>query len=162
MAAGESGAGGLGRPGADRRIGRDRRGRPTPPWAAWLGHRRRRAGRRRDDRAGAYVDVYAPSDVLLLTAIFLLNVLDAGFTLSHLSHGARELNPVMAWMLALGDGSFLFTKCFAVGAWLVFLLVHKNFRLVKAGLIATLALYAGVLAWHLLLQLGRSPLATPS
>jgi hypothetical protein len=148
----------------ERRTGDDRRARPTGAWAAWAGHRRRQRGRRAGDQTGAYVDVYARRDVAMLAGIFLLNVLDAAFTLSHLSRGGREANPIMARLLDLGPDAFLFTKCFVVGGWLLFLLVHKNFRLVKLGLWATLALYAGVFGWHLFLHFGTEvlPQAPPN
>lgn len=147
--------------GDERRTQGDRRTRPTVAWAAWAGHRRRQRGRRAGEQTGAYVDVYAPQDVAMLAGIFLLNVLDAAFTLSHLSRGGREANPVMARLLELGPDAFLFTKCFVVGGWLLFLLVHKNFRLVKVGLWATLALYAGVFGWHLFLHFGAEVLPQP-
>ena len=89
---------------------------------------------------------------MLLVAVFVLNILDAGFTLLYLTQGGSEANPFMAHLLSISDLTFLLQKCFVVGTWLVFLTVHKNFRFARIGLRALLVLYLGVLAYHLLLQ----------
>jgi len=128
----------------------DRRSRPTSPWAALRGWQRRRDGRRSADRE-TYVDSFTRGDVILLIAIFGLNLLDAGCTLVYLSYGGMEANPAMAHLLSISDWAFLAQKCFVVGVWLVFLTVHKNFRFARFGLRVLLALYAGVFAYHVVL-----------
>ena len=135
----------------DRREREDRRHRPTAPWSGLLGWQRRRTGRRVSDE-GIYVDAFDRRDLALMLAVFFLNVLDAAFTLVYLSQGGTEANPFMAHMLAISDGAFLAQKCFVVGAWLLFLTVHKNFRFARIGLHSLLALYSGVLIYHLVLQ----------
>ena len=87
-----------------------------------------------------------------MVAIFVLNVFDALFTLVYLAHGGSEANPLMDGLLQISDWAFLSQKCFVVGVWLVFLTVHKNFRLARAGLWGLLLLYSCVLCYHFVLQ----------
>lgn len=136
----------------ERRGRRDRRSRPTRPWDSLRGWNRRREARRHAE-AEVYVDVFRARDGLLLIAIFLLNLLDAGFTLVYLSGGGAEANPAMAHLIEIGNHAFLAQKCAIVAVWLLFLTVHKNFRVARYGLWSLLALYAGVLAYHFVLQL---------
>ncbi|MCA9501594.1 MAG: hypothetical protein H6748_13000 [Spirochaetaceae bacterium] len=125
----------------------DRRTRPTSPWSAFFGPVRRSRGRRASDAPG-YVDRYTRTDVALLLAIFLLNVADAFFTMLWLERGGREANPVMDFFLDIGPYAFLAQKCLVVGFWLVLLLVHKNYRLARIGLYASLAIYGTLLIVH--------------
>jgi hypothetical protein len=136
----------------DRRERADRRRRPTRPWDSLRGWSRRSRSRRQAEEE-IYVDVFRARDALLLIAIFVLNVLDAGFTLAYLSRGGTEANPAMAHLLEISPYAFLAQKCAIVALWLLFLTVHKNFRVARYGLWSLLALYAGVLAYHFVLQL---------
>lgn len=134
------------RPDSDRRLG-DRRLRPTRPWLDLFSPLRRARGRRASDQVG-YVDRYSKPDVVLLLAIFLLNVADAFMTMLWLHRGGREANPVMDFFLDVGPAAFLAQKCLVVGFWLILLLVHKNFRFAKLGLYASLAVYSLLLVVH--------------
>jgi hypothetical protein len=137
----------------ERRSQSDRRARPTSVFDALRGWRSRSCSRRADDKPG-YFDVYARGDIALLLAIFVLNLLDAGFTLLYLSRGGSEANPVMAWMLEVGEWAFLGVKCFFVAAWLVLLTVHKSFYLARLSLWILLGVFGGVLVLHALILLG--------
>jgi len=142
--------------GSDRRAG-DRRDVPTRPWTSLFTPKRRATGRREEDHS-SYVDRYTRRDVALLTSIFLLNVGDALFTMRWLDRGGLEANPVMDFFLDIGPGAFLAQKCLVVGFWLLILLVHKNFRFARAGLYASLAVYAVLMAVHLaIIALGIEP-----
>jgi len=136
---------------AERRNEADRRARPTSPFAALSGWQRRRQGRRSQDRE-IYVDAFTRRDAALIVVIFALNLLDAGFTLLILEQGGSEANPFMAVLLELGDAAFLWQKCFVVGLWLLFLIVHKNFRFARMGLWTLFVLYSGLFGYHLVLQ----------
>ena len=144
-------AGGTARRTRDRRRGLDRRRSPTPPWAAFLGFRRRRAGRRSGEDERIYVDRFTLGDVLLLVGILVLNVFDAFFTLIWLQRGGAEGNPVMAWVLEYGNGLFLAEKSLMVGAWLLLLVIHKNFRFAGVGLWSLAAIYSLLILYHLAL-----------
>ena len=142
--------------GSDRRAG-DRRDAPTRPWTSFFTPKRRATGRRDEDHS-SYVDRYTRRDVALLISIFLLNVGDALFTMRWLDRGGLEANPVMNFFLDIGPGAFLAQKCLVVGFWLLILLVHKNFRFARAGLYASLAVYAVLMAVHLaIIALGIEP-----
>ena len=125
----------------------DRRLRPTRPWIGILGPLRRARGRRTADRAG-YVDRYSWRDVALILSVFGMNVGDAFFTMLWLNRGGKEANPVMDFFLDIGPGAFLIQKCIVVGAWLLVLLVHKNFRFARTGLYASLVVYALLMLIH--------------
>ncbi len=139
---------GRGWPEVDRRAAADRRSVPTPFWGGVFGPHRRGHGRRTGEDRDIYVDVFRRGDVLLLVGIFALNIFDALFTLLWLGRGGSEGNPVMDWLLQLGEHAFLIQKCFVVGFWLVFLIVHKNFRLARLGLWSLAGVYALLFAYH--------------
>lgn len=137
--------------GMERRAHPDRRGQPTSVWSAFAGARRRRHGRRTGEEQDIYVDIFQRRDVALLILIFVLNILDALFTLLWLQRGGVEANPFMAWILGIGNWAFLAQKCFVVGLWLVLLLVHKNFRMARLGLWSAASLYALLILYHFVL-----------
>jgi uncharacterized protein DUF5658 len=129
----------------------------APPPAAPLERRRNGVltrhlffgGRRRGTRVNSYIDVYGPGVLAATCAILGLNVLDSILTVIHLGHGGLEANPIMAWLLEQGQAPFLFWKSFVVGMSVVFLCVHKNFRLGRAGLGVALSSYGGLLGYHM-------------
>ncbi len=134
-----------------RRRVADRRGQPTRMWSrhSLLGGRRRTV-RRAAERDGAFVDVHGPRLLSLVLAIVALNLLDAWFTLLFLSHGGKELNPVVQVVLDLGGHPipFLLLKTLGIGAACAFLTLTKNFRCARFGLWFVLAGYSVLLVWH--------------
>jgi hypothetical protein len=138
---------------AERRSQSDRRARPTRVFDALRGWRSRSHSRRAGDQPG-YFDVFARGDIALLLAIFALNLLDAGLTLLHMSLGGSEANPIMAWLLGVGEWAFLGTKCFFVAAWLLLLTIHKSFALARLSLWMLLTIFGGVLVIHAMVLLG--------
>ena len=94
----------------------------------------------------------------MLIAIFTINIADAFFTLEWIGRGGVEGNPVMAWVLGFGQVPFLGLKCLAVGAWLLILMIHKNFTLARMGLWALLVFYSFLFAYHLFLYFFAEPL----
>jgi hypothetical protein len=133
------------------RRGGDRRQRPTPMWSRYVfAGGRRRTVRRAEEREGAFVDVHGPRVLLLITAILVLNLLDAWFTLLFLSYGGREMNPVVQAVLDLGGQPwpFLILKTFGIGAACAFLMLTKNFRPARWGMWFVFVGYSVLLAWH--------------
>lgn len=132
----------------------DRRARPTPMFSryAFFGGRRRSV-RRREEREGAFVDVHGPRLFGMVAAIVALNLLDAWFTLLFLSHGGRELNPIVQGVLDLDSHPwpFLIFKTFGIGCACAFLALTKNFRPARIGLWVVLLGYSALLGWHLYL-----------
>lgn len=139
-------------PYVERRRHADRRDGPTPFWSAFVGRRRRRHGRRAGERDGIYVDRFTRRDVLLVVAILLLNIFDALFTLIWLQRGGAEGNPLMVFLLEYGNSAFLVQKCLVVGAWLLLLVVHKNFPLARLGLWSLAGIYSLLILYHFALM----------
>lgn len=140
-----------------RRDFTDRRHEPTPMLSrfAWAGGRRR-AGRRRDERADIYVDQHGPALLAVVAALTALNFLDAYFTVLFLSYGGEELNPVVEALLAFGPWPFLLAKSLGVGLCAGFLTVTKNFVAARIGLGVLTVGYLVLLGWHFYL-LGHLP-----
>lgn len=114
---------------------------------------RRHTVRRAAEREGAFVDVHGPRLFVMIGAIVALNLLDAWFTLLFLSHGGRELNPIVQAVLDL-DGHpwpFLIFKTFGIGCACAFLALTKNFRPARFGLWIVFTGYTLLLGWHLYL-----------
>lgn len=75
---------------------------------------------------------------------YLLNLIDLAFTLYALSHGARELNPLMQsvpFMIAY--------KVFVIGAICWGLHRLREYRLARFGLNVATAVFAVVNVWHI-------------
>ena len=114
---------------------------------------RRRSVRRAEEREGAFVDVHGPKLLLMVVGILGLNLLDAWFTLLFLSHGGRELNPVVQAVLDFDSHPwpFLIFKTVGIGCACGFLTLTKNFRPARIGLWVVLVGYTVLLGWHLYL-----------
>ena len=143
-------------PHVDRRKIPDRRKRRTQWWESLLGRRRRTRGRRKGESKNIYVDVYDQWDLVLLAAIFTLNLLDAVLTLVYLGHGGIEANPIMARVLGYGVHAFILEKCIVVGFCLLALIVHKTFTLAKVATLLLLGAYSLLTIYHVFLQLQLS------
>jgi hypothetical protein len=138
-------------PFVERRSGQDRRFQPTRWYDSLLGHRRRRRGRRKGESRNIYVDLYHAGDLILVLSVFVLNLLDAGLTLHHLSAGAVEQNPLMDQLIQWGPLWFLAQKILVVGLCMVALLVHKTFALARHAAYALLVVYGFLAVYHMTL-----------
>lgn len=110
--------------------------------------RRRRIGRRGDDRWG-YVDWYEPRLFLMANGVLLLCCFDALFTLELLGRGAVEWNPFMAVLIDTDIHLFVTVKLALTAGGLMFLVVHANFylfRFLKLEEVLRLFMW-----WHLVL-----------
>lgn len=88
--------------------------------------------------------------VALLT--ILLSILDGYLTLVHLQHGGRELNPLVDLLIQSGWTPFIVVKAALSSICVVFLVVHKNFFLVKKLLLLVCGIYLLLLFYHLYLR----------
>ena len=82
-----------------------------------------------DHRIGTYVDSHEPTLFYLATALMILSVLDAFFTTLLISNGSEELNPILAYFLAVDLHVFLAVKFFITAFSIVFFIMHKHHRL---------------------------------
>lgn len=94
-------------------------------------YRKRRKYLRRvhDYRVGTYVDSHEPTLFYLAMVLMALSVLDAFFTTLLISYGSEELNPILAYLLALDLYVFLGVKFLITGSSTLFLIMHKHHRL---------------------------------
>lgn len=135
----------------EQRRGSDRRARPTPMWSRYMlwGGRRRHV-RRTEEREGAFVDAHGSRLFAMVLVILVLNLLDAWFTLLFLSHGGKEMNPMVQAVLDFADHPwpFLLLKTLGIGLLCGYLTVAKNFRCARIGLWLVAIGYAVLLGWH--------------
>jgi len=93
----------------------------------------RRNGLRRayDSKIGQYVDSHEPYLMVVVTGILLLCVMDAYFTMTILSIGGEEINPLMKVLIEQDVLIFFIVKFFMTAVCLLFTVIHKHFRLFK-------------------------------
>ena len=88
--------------------------------------------------------------VWLLIFIFIMNALDAFFTLGWVNfHLAKELNPVMAYLLERGSVLFLLVKITIVSLAVTILYYRRNSRLAQFLIWPTSFLYLAINMWHM-------------
>lgn len=143
---------------SDRRSSADRRRRRPPGLRSLLFGGRRETIRRGEDRQTAfYLDRYRQSLFGVILCIMLLSVVDAVLTMILISHGAVEINPVMAFYLEMGPRVFLSVKYALTGIGVLVLLLCRNYMLkslrIRAGafIYVALAAFIGVVTWQLYL-----------
>ncbi len=140
----------------DRRAVRDRRQRPTSPFSTYVFLGRRRSIRRKTDRkTHIYVDLYGHYLLLALLLIILLSVLDAYFTIFHVERGAREINPLMDFLMGYGNTYFFIIKYTLTALGLILLCIYKSLLLSRTIIVCILFFYLTVFANHVFLILGR-------
>src|SRR5277367_2178455 len=136
--------------GFERRARPDRRQRIW--WAFLYGSirpRRRRVGRRTDDGRFQPTDWHGAHLWAVSVGILILSVVDAFLTVTLMSGGAVEVNPVMAAVMGHDIGVFAILKIAMTGACvmlMVFLARYRFMRVVRVELL----LY-GVLLTYLFL-----------
>ena len=109
----------------ERRSGVDRRRRLTLKELF-------RYGKRKEIRRQQYtyeiffVDHYSSTIFAAIVLILFLSVIDAFLTLLLLGHGAREINPLMAYILRVEPEIFLTVKYLLTAISLFILLIFRN------------------------------------
>lgn len=87
---------------------------------------------------------------LIASAIVVLNLLDASFTLAYTTSGlATEANPVMDTALAVGPLAFMVAKLVMVSLAVLFLVRVRHHRAAAVGLVGAGATYTSLLLYHL-------------
>jgi len=118
-------------------------------------YRAQRAGDRRNVRVAqpSYVDIHDAFTYALVLMIMLFCVADAYLTLLLIEHGARELNPILAWALEKDALLFYGTKYSLTTISVVLLIQHKHFMFfgIRAFnlLIGVLLAYAALITYQL-------------
>lgn len=117
---------------ADRRSPPDRRRRVL--WSVLYGSfnpRRRRPSRRLDDSRFQTIDWHGAHLLAVAVSILILNVADALFTLELLSHGAVEVNPIMAALIQGNPSWFAALKMAMTGLSVLLLVVLGCYRFMR-------------------------------
>lgn len=119
-------------------------------------YRKRRVGPRRDSEFSVphYVDIHKPFEFYAVVAAIVLSVLDCFFTLTLLQHGSEELNPFMDYFIQQDATLFFIVKFLLTAVGLLFLILHKTFKLfnIVSGfqlLVGCLILYTVLVAYEL-------------
>ena len=143
---------------ARNRRGHDRRTNQKARWKYLLFNgRRERIRREEDSRKVFFFDRYHPKLFAAITAILMLSIFDALFTLILINNGSTELNPVMAYFLQHGLLPFIVAKYILTSIGVVILLIFKNVFLTRAKIYthslfsAVIIAFAAVIVWELFL-----------
>jgi len=144
--------------GMERRSSRDRRQSQISIFKKLFYRGLRESTRRAEDRNGIIVfDRYKPSLVVSIIIVLSLSLLDALLTLILLSHGAKELNPVMRYYLNHGTLAFIFVK-YGLTVLPMFIILFANEALIDRYRIGAgnlfhvfAAFFGGVVIWEVFL-----------
>lgn len=139
-------------PQPDRRVGPDRRRRPTPLLSRYTfqGSRRGTVRRKEDRGRHIFVDCYGERLWVALMVFLMLAVLDAILTLVLIENGiATEANPIMAYYLEIGNMTFFGVKIFFTAFALVTFCLCKNKPYVKVVMLVLTATYLTVVVYEL-------------
>jgi hypothetical protein len=110
----------------ERRSGKDRREKKLQGFSKYLFYGRREHSRRAEDKHRfSFFDRYSSKLFAAISAILILSLVDAYFTLYLIDRGASELNPVMAYFLNSGPVTFIIAKYILTSLSVVILLIIK-------------------------------------
>jgi hypothetical protein len=151
--------------GSERRERQDRRRRSW--WSLLYGSfnpRRRRPARRLDDSRFHPIDWYSPHLLAVSIGILLLSATDAFLTAFLLTHGADEVNPVMAVLVYRSVAMFAAFKMAMTATSIVVLVLlsrYRFMRLVRVELLlyAVLAVYGGLIGYEMWMLKGSNDLS---
>jgi hypothetical protein len=144
----------------DRRGGMDRRGGPDRRYRVWwsvlygsFNPRRRRPPRRLHDSRFHSLDWHAAHLLAVAMGILLLSAADAFMTVTLLSGGAIEVNPIMAAVVYKSAAVFAAVKMAMTGSGVMLMVVLARYRFmrmvrVEVVMYAVLVAYVGLLGYE--------------
>lgn len=142
----------------EKRRGADRRKSKMPRLRFLLfGGRRRHIRREEDKNSIAVMDSYSEPLFALIIGILCLSLIDAAMTLYLIGQGAQEINPVMAYFLDKGTGTFIIAKYILTSVAVIIILLIKNSYLPgirirsKNLLVFAIVSFALVIIWEIYL-----------
>jgi len=115
----------------DRRQLTDRRIASTRTFSLYTLRGRRKRARRGEEAENYYVDRYELRYLFLITSILILCFLDAFLTVILLQLGAEELNPFMLIFIEKDVVLSMVVKYVITAVSLIWILIHKNFRIFR-------------------------------
>lgn len=140
--------------GVDRRESEERRTYSMRTLSQCLFSPRRFNGRRSSDRRFPVLDRFESGLAFLAIGLMMLSIMDSVFTLTLISHGGTEVNPVMNWLLQQSVVAFVGVKMLltAIPALILVamgnVLVFGRFR-PRSILAGALGLYCGLIVYEL-------------
>lgn len=146
--------------GVERRLRPERRAYTVGTLVTCAVSPRRMVGRRQADRRFALLDRFDSGMVTLAVVLMLLSVADSVFTLTLISRGGTEVNPIMNALLQHSVWAFTAVKMMLTGIPAIVLVATGNLLLFKrwrarSVLAALVGVYLGLIAYELvLLSLG--------
>ena len=146
--------------GIERREGADRRTYTVRTLRQCVSAPRRTRGRRSSDRRYPIVDHFDAGMLALAVLLMGLSITDSIFTLTLISRGGSELNPIMNWFLGHSVWAFTIVKMLLTGIPAILLVATGNVLLygrwrARSILAALVGLYAGLIVYEIaLLSLG--------
>lgn len=115
----------------DRRHLPDRRLNATKSISSYTFRGRRKKARRVEEAENYYVDHYEIRYLFLIVSILVLCFMDAFLTIVLLQLGAEELNPFMLIFIEKDVILSMVVKYVITALSLIFILMHKNFKIFK-------------------------------
>jgi hypothetical protein len=143
---------------ADRRSGRDRRAKRGFTLRSLFTYGKREEIRREEDKSRIFfVDRYSSTIFAAIVLTLFLTIVDALLTLVLTGYGAHEVNPVMAYFLAIEPKIFMTVKYLLTCTSLLICLIFRNVflrcvRIYSSTLFSVfLCVFLTVVAWELFL-----------
>jgi hypothetical protein len=142
--------------GFERRMGAERRAYSLWTLVQCTLSPRRMSGRRRSDRRYPVLDRFDSGVVALATLLMILSILDSIFTLTLISRGGSEVNPLMNGLLQHSVWAFTGVKMMLTAVPAVVLVATGNLLLFRRwrarSILATMVgLYLGLIGYELAL-----------
>ena len=122
-----------------------------------FGGRRETIRRHEDKRRFFYTDQYSPSHFIPIVLILFFNVADTILTVVLTNHGAKEINPFMAYFIEIGPYTFFSVKYSICCLSLLFILMFRNIFIkpikIYGGSLFNyiLGVYIGIVSWNFLM-----------
>ena len=142
----------------DRRSGTDRRGNTRFTLKSLFNNGKREEIRRHEDKNKIFIaDRYSSTIFAGIVVILLFTIFDGLLTLILLAHGAKELNPIMAFLLEIEPMVFMIVKYLITCVSLVVFLIFRNFFLYRLRIYSStlfpivICAFATVIMWELFL-----------
>lgn len=137
----------------ERRSGFDRRSGKICILSKYCLTGRRVIARREEDRQrSCKIDRHSAVTLAVILTIIMLSVLDAIFTLKLLDHGAKEINPIMAYSLNYNPLIFFGVKYLLTSISIIIVLLNKNVFLFNTKIKADLLLYLFIITFAFVIQ----------
>lgn len=134
------------------RIIDDRRRQSTPFLSRQTicGGRRKTIRREEDKEKHIFLDNYSLRLFITLLLLLILSISDAFLTLTLVkTHGATELNPIMAFYLEYGSITFFLQKFLFTSVAIFIFCVFNHFAVVRISLALAIILYLGIVYYEL-------------